>query len=180
MNTHLLALQLVAAQGCLGAFDTIYHHELTEALPGRPTARRELSIHAVRALIYSALFIGLSAWEFHGWWALALLLVFSIEIGLTLWDFVVEDRTRLLPATERVTHTVLAMNGGAFIALLAWSASMAPVIMGNADRPGVAAAWRAKCVSRLVRCRGGPLGLARCAGCAGDRRRHRCRRRGPL
>lgn len=119
MNTHTLALQLMAAQGCLGAFDTLYHHELTEALPGRPTARRELSIHALRALIYSALFIGLSSWAFHGWWALALLLVFSVEIVLTLWDFVVEDRTRLLPPTERVTHTVLAMNGGAFIALLA-------------------------------------------------------------
>jgi len=119
MNTHLLALQLMAAQGCLGAFDTLYHHELTEALPGRPTAGRELAIHAVRALIYSALFIGLSSWAFHGWWALVLLVVFSAEIVLTLWDFVVEDRTRLLPATERVTHTVLAMNGGAFIALLA-------------------------------------------------------------
>jgi uncharacterized protein (TIGR01777 family) len=119
MNTHLLALQLMAAQGCLGAFDTLYHHELTEALPGRATAARELSIHALRALIYSALFIGLSSWAFHGWWALVLLLVFTVEIVLTLWDFVVEDRTRLLPATERVTHTVLAMNGGAFIALLA-------------------------------------------------------------
>jgi uncharacterized protein (TIGR01777 family) len=119
MNTHTLALQLMAAQGCLGAFDTLYHHELTEALPGRATARRELSIHAARALIYSALFIGLSSWAFHGWWAVVLLLVFSVEIVLTLWDFVVEDRTRLLPATERVTHTVLAMNGGAFIALLA-------------------------------------------------------------
>lgn len=119
MNTHLLALQLMACQGCLGAFDTLYHHELTEALPGRASAARELSIHAARAMIYSALFIGLSAWAFHGLWALALLLVFVVEIVLTLWDFVVEDRTRLLPATERVTHTVLAMNGGAFIALLA-------------------------------------------------------------
>lgn len=119
MNTHLLALQLMAFQGCLGAFDTLYHHELTEALPGRATARRELAIHAVRATIYSALFIGLAGWAFHGVWALALLAVFTIEIVLTLWDFVVEDRTRLLPATERVTHTVLAMNGGAFIALLA-------------------------------------------------------------
>lgn len=119
MNTHLLALQLMAFQGCLGAFDTLYHHELTEALPGRPSARRELSIHAARALIYSAMFIGLSAWSFQGAWAAVLLLVFAVEIGLTLWDFVVEDRTRLLPATERVTHTVLAMNGGAFIALLA-------------------------------------------------------------
>ena len=86
---------------------------------GRATARRELSIHALRALIYSALFIGLSSWAFHGAWALLVLLVFVVEIVLTLWDFVVEDRTRLLPATERVTHTVLAMNGGAFIALLA-------------------------------------------------------------
>jgi 4-hydroxybenzoate polyprenyltransferase len=95
MNTHLLALQLMAVQGCLGAFDTLYHHELTEALPGRPSARRELSIHALRALIYSALFIGLAGWAFHGIWALVLLLVFVVEIVLTLWDFVVEDRTRL-------------------------------------------------------------------------------------
>lgn len=119
MTTHTLALQLMAAQGALGAFDTLYHHELTEALPQRASARRELGIHAVRALIYSVLFVGLSAWAWHGMWALALLAVFGVEIVLTLWDFVVEDRTRLLPATERVTHTVLAMNGGAFIALLA-------------------------------------------------------------
>ncbi len=122
MNTHHLALQLMAAQGCLGAFDTVYHHELTEALPRRDTARTELAIHALRAALYSALFIGLSSWQFHGWWAVAVIVVFAVEIGLTLWDFVVEDRTRLLPATERVTHTVLAINGGAFLALLALDA----------------------------------------------------------
>lgn len=119
MNTHLLALQLMAAQGCLGAFDTIYHHEITEALPQKKSARLELTIHSIRALIYSVLFAGLSSWEWHGAWAWVLVLVFSVEIVLTLWDFVVEDRTRLLPATERVTHTVLAINAGAFIALLA-------------------------------------------------------------
>lgn len=63
MNTHLLALQLMAAQGILGAFDTLYHHELTQALPTRSTAQKELSIHAVRALFYSALFVGLSCWK---------------------------------------------------------------------------------------------------------------------
>jgi uncharacterized protein (TIGR01777 family) len=118
VNTHLLALQLMAAQGCLGAFDTLYHHELTEALPQRATARRELAIHAVRATIYGVLFVGLSAWVWQGAWAWGLLALFGIEIVLTLWDFVVEDQTRLLPATERVTHTVLAINGGAFICLL--------------------------------------------------------------
>jgi len=118
MNTHLIALQLMAAQGLLGAFDTLYHHELTEALPQRASARTELGIHATRALIYSLLFVGLSAWAWHGAWAIVLLLVFGVEIVLTLWDFVIEDQTRLLPATERVTHTVLAINGGAFITLL--------------------------------------------------------------
>jgi uncharacterized protein (TIGR01777 family) len=119
MNTHLIALQLMAAQGLLGAFDTLYHHELTETLPQRTTARLELAIHATRATIYSLLFIGLSSWQWHGMWALVLMAVFVVEIVLTLWDFVVEDRTRLLPASERITHTILAINGGAFITLLA-------------------------------------------------------------
>jgi uncharacterized protein (TIGR01777 family) len=118
MNTHLIALQLMAMQGLLGAFDTIYHHELTETLPQRFSARKELGIHSLRALIYCGLFIGLSAWEWHGFWSVLLLLVFGVEIFLTLWDFVIEDKTRLLPPTERVIHTILAMNGGAFIALL--------------------------------------------------------------
>ncbi len=118
MDSHRIALILMAIQGCLGAFDTVYHHELTEALPRRGTARLELRIHAIRAAIYSLLFIGLSSWDWDGAWSVVLVAAFTIEIGLTLWDFVIEDRTRLLPATERVTHTVLAINGGAFIALL--------------------------------------------------------------
>jgi uncharacterized protein (TIGR01777 family) len=123
IDTHLLALQLMAAQGALGAFDTLYHHEGTEALPRRGTAGRELAIHATRSSIYCALFIGLSSWAWHGAWAWVLLVVFGVEIVLTLWDFVVEDGSRLLPPTERVTHTVLAINAGAFIALLAMSAT---------------------------------------------------------
>lgn len=118
MNTHVLALQLMAAQGVMGAFDTLYHHELTETLAQRTSARKELSIHAVRAIIYAALFVGLSSWLWHGWFALILFVVFAIEIVLTLWDFVIEDQTRMLPATERVVHTLLAINGGAFIVLL--------------------------------------------------------------
>ncbi len=119
MNTELIALQLMAMQGILGAMDTVYHHELTEALPQRVSARKELSIHSIRSIIYAALFIGLSSWTWSGIWAIVLLSVFMVELVLTLWDFVVEDKTRLLPSTERVMHTILAINGGAFIALLA-------------------------------------------------------------
>ncbi|MES3024261.1 MAG: TIGR01777 family oxidoreductase [Pseudomonadota bacterium] len=122
MNTYLLALQLMAVQGCLGAYDTLYHHELTEALPGRASARLELAIHSLRSIIYFFMFVGMAFWAWHGAWALVLLLVFAVEIGLTLWDFVVEDKTRLLPWTERVTHTLLTLNGGALMALLAVNA----------------------------------------------------------
>jgi uncharacterized protein (TIGR01777 family) len=52
-----------------------------------------------------------------------------LEIGLTLWDFVIEDRTRDLPASERITHTLLALNYGAILAMLL------PVIAAWATRP---------------------------------------------
>lgn len=100
MNTHLLALQLMAFQGCLGAFDTLYHHELTEALPGRPSARLELSIHSVRSLIYSALFIGLAVWAFHGVWAKRFLLALIIPLRKQKS----QTRKRLFNIFNRLTH----------------------------------------------------------------------------
>src|SRR5206468_11429290 len=45
--------------------------------------------------------------------------VLAFEVVLTLWDFVLEDRTRALPASERVTHALLAINYGAILVLLA-------------------------------------------------------------
>jgi len=114
-----LFLNLLLVQGLLGAFDTVYHHELTVALPRSVTARRELSIHALRALLYGAMFFGLAWFTWHGLWVVALVGLVLVEVGLTLWDFVVEDTTRVLPASERIAHTMLAINAGAAFALLA-------------------------------------------------------------
>lgn len=111
------ALNLLIAQGLMGAFDTLYHHELTVDLPHRPSARLELTIHAVRAVLYGLLFAGIAHLGFHGVWAWLLAGVVLVEVALTLWDFVVEDQSRKLPATERVLHTVLAINGGALFGL---------------------------------------------------------------
>ncbi|PJK08508.1 TIGR01777 family protein [Lysobacteraceae bacterium NML08-0793] len=146
-DTHTLALVLMAIQGALGAFDTLFHHEGTEALARRETAARELGIHALRSSIYCGLFIGISSWAWHGLWAWVLLAVFVVEIILTLWDFIEEDRTRLLPATERVTHTVLAINAGAFIMLLAltahgWAAQPTALVW---QPQGWLGAWLALC-----------------------------------
>ncbi|HEY1288336.1 MAG TPA: TIGR01777 family oxidoreductase [Burkholderiales bacterium] len=116
-------LDLLLVQFALGAFDTLYHHEIREQLPYRRGASTELRIHGVRALVYAAIAVGLGWLEWRGWLAVVPVALFAVEIGLTLADFVVEDRTRKLPASERVTHTLLAVNGGAF--LLALGATLA-------------------------------------------------------
>ena len=52
---------LIALQIAMGAFDTLYHHELTERLAWRPTQRHELKLHAVRNGLYSLLFLVLAS-----------------------------------------------------------------------------------------------------------------------
>ena len=114
----LLAVLLVT-QILLGGFDNLWHHELKEHLPGRREARVEVALHSCRELCYALLFAGLAWWEWRGAWAAAVVGVLVVEVCVTLADFVVEDRTRRLPQTERVLHTVLAINFGAMLAVLA-------------------------------------------------------------
>lgn len=109
---------LLVAQILMGAFDTIYHHEITERLAWRPAQALELRLHGVRNLIYAAVFLMLGLSEPAGAWALLLIVLLPIEAAITLWDFVEEDRTRELPASERVTHTLLTLNYGVVLALL--------------------------------------------------------------
>ena len=120
------ALSLLLVQCLLGACDTVWHHEITERLPQKRSARRELLLHAARHFLYGLTFLGLAWREWRGLWAWALAAVLLIEILLTLADFLEEDRTRRLPATERVLHTVLAVNYGIWLGVFlprlgAWS-----------------------------------------------------------
>ncbi|MBC9032713.1 TIGR01777 family protein [Sphingomonas sp. JC676] len=109
---------LLLAQIAMGGFDTLYHHELTQRLAWKPRAALELKLHGVRNLIYAVVFLALGWSAPTGGWATALLALLLTEAGITLWDFVEEDRTRLLPASERVTHTLLTLNYGVVLALL--------------------------------------------------------------
>lgn len=124
---------LLTLQIAMGAFDTLFHHELTERLAWRPSQKAELRLHGVRNLIYGALFL-LIAWaEPRGWPAVVLMVLLGVELVITLIDFVEEDRTRRLPASERVTHTLLALNYGAILTLLAptligWSGGAAGLV----------------------------------------------------
>ncbi len=123
----------VALQIALGAFDTLFHHELTERLAWKPSQKAELRLHGVRNLIYAALFLVIGWAEPGGALAVAVLILLAVEVVITLTDFVEEDRTRRLPASERVTHTLLALNYGAILTLLV------PLLVGWTGTPtGVA------------------------------------------
>lgn len=69
--------------------------------------------------MYGLAFASIAHLAFLGAWALAIAALVLVEVLLTLWDFVVEDGSRKLPATERVLHTLLAINGGAVFGLYA-------------------------------------------------------------
>src|SRR5213075_2725421 len=89
---------LIAVQILMGVFDTFYHHELTERLAWRPSQRYELKLHGVRNLMYAFLFLVLGWLEIYGVLAIAII----AEIVITLMDFVEEDISRKLPASERI------------------------------------------------------------------------------
>ena len=101
---------LVAIQIAMGAFDTFYHHEFTERLAWRPSQRHELQLHSVRNMLYALLFLVLGWLEVHGILAIAILAVLAVEVVITLMDFVEEDLSRKLPPSERINHTLLAIN----------------------------------------------------------------------
>lgn len=116
-------LTMLTIQSLLGAFDNLWHHEITEALPGKPGARQELALHAAREFLYGVIFTGIAWFRWQGGWGVVLLAILATEIVITLWDFVVEDRTRKLPRFERILHTVLAINFGAILAV--WAPELA-------------------------------------------------------
>src|SRR5215813_387381 len=117
------ALWLLAIQGIIGAFDTLYYHEWRARLAawGAGTAP-ELKLHAARDFLYAALFGALPWLEWRGLWAVFLAVVLLMEIVLTLADFVVERRVRKpmgdVYGGERVTHAVMGIVYGAMLANL--------------------------------------------------------------
>lgn len=115
--THFL-WGAVFVQMMMGAFDTFYHHEGTERLAWRPAQAVELRLHGVRNLAYAVMFAMLGWSRPGGAWAAGLIALLAGELMITLWDFVEEDRTRKLPGTERVTHTLLTLNYGIILAQL--------------------------------------------------------------
>jgi hypothetical protein len=143
----IVALWLLAIQGVIGAFDTLYYHEWRARLPawGAQSAS-ELKLHAARDFFYAVLFGTLPWLAWHGAWVLVLVSVLVAEIILTLTDFVVEITVRKpmgdVYAGERVTHAVMGILYGAMIAclipvLMHWWSLPSALVIRSADTPDV-------------------------------------------
>ncbi len=141
----IVALWLLAIQGVIGAFDTLYYHEWRARLPARGAqCASELKLHAARDVFYAILF-GMLPWlAWHGRWVWVLVGVLIAEIVLTLTDFVVETFVRKplgdVYAGERVTHAVMGILYGAMIAslvpvLIAWSRLPDGLVTASHDVP---------------------------------------------
>jgi hypothetical protein len=116
-------LWLLAVQGAIGAFDTLYFHEWRARLVARgPSVHMELRLHAARSLIYAVIFAGLALFAWKGAVTGVLIAFLLAEIVITMADFVIEDRARkalggLYPG-ERITHAVMGIVYGAMLAFL--------------------------------------------------------------
>ena len=113
----ITALCVLLLLGMLGAFDTLYYHEWQLRLSSTPSAWRELRLHAARDFAYAILFGSLAWVTWKGAWMIPLTAILLFEIWVTLTDFVEEDKTRRLPAGERVMHAVMGIVYGAFLTL---------------------------------------------------------------
>lgn len=133
---------LLAIQGVIGAFDTIYYHEWRARLPARGTlAASELKLHAARDFLYAVLFGSLPWVAWQGGWVIVLAVVIAAEIVITLWDFIAEIAVRKalgdVYAGERVTHAIMGILYGAMLA------NLIPTLIIWWGQPAGLAGWAA-------------------------------------
>jgi len=131
-----VAIWLLFVQALLGAFDTLYYHEYRLRLAHGHGTRLELRLHAARDFAYAVIIGSLGFLTWNGQLAWILLALLVLEIVITLWDFIEEDRIRRLPAGERAMHAVMGIVYGAFLANLLpelWRWSAAGTGFGTSD-----------------------------------------------
>lgn len=145
MSIPSVATYLLLGIGLLGALDILVYHTRAHGLRRRPAARVELVTHSLRGPTYALLFVVVPSFAAHGAWFVFMLAVLAFDVGISLWDFSVEKRSRAamggLPTGEYVLHSIIAMLFGAFVACYciagaAWpSLETAWVYQPNVPRP---------------------------------------------
>lgn len=114
-----VVLLFLIIHGMLGGIDVLINHELKERLPVRASAKKEELLHSIREGLFAIAFLGLGWVQWKGNWAVVITGIILAEIVVTLLDALTEDRTRQLSRFERVIHTLLFINTGLYLSLLA-------------------------------------------------------------
>src|SRR5215472_1227318 len=110
---------LLFALGCLGAADILLFHSVAHGIRSHVDSVGELVTHSLRGPTYAALFLLIPNFELDGLFAWALVTLFVFDVGISIWDFSLEQGSRRflggLPSGEYVLHMLMAMVFGALV-----------------------------------------------------------------
>jgi hypothetical protein len=113
------AVYLLFILGCLGALDIAAFHSFAHGIRSHPDSRMELLVHSLRGPTYATLFVVIPNFALHGLYFWGLMGLFMIDLGISIWDFALERRSRQffggLPSGEYVLHILIAMLFGALV-----------------------------------------------------------------
>ena len=114
-----IATYLLLALGLLGATDVFLFHTIAHGLRRHPDSRWELVTHSLRGPTYCALFLVVPNFQMQGTWCWMLVGLLVVDVGISVWDFWLERRSRDqlggLPTGEYLLHMVMAMVFGAMV-----------------------------------------------------------------
>jgi hypothetical protein len=140
------ATYLLFVIGVMGAFDIAFFHSVSHGIRSHPDSVSELITHSLRGPTYAALFILIPNFQLHGIFAWGLVALFVFDVGISVWDFWVEQASRRffggLPSGEYVLHILLAMVFGAFVTssvhpIAGWMKEPAGFVYAPANVPWV-------------------------------------------
>jgi len=122
--TYLLLLL-----GCLGAADILIYHSVAHGIRSHPDSALELVTHSLRGPTYAALFVLIPNFRLQGLMLWALLVLFVVDVGISIWDFSLERHSRRflggLPSGEYVLHMLIAMIFGGVVTSVLFKAGPA-------------------------------------------------------
>lgn len=105
--------------GCLGAMDIALFHSVAHGIRSHADSVGELVTHSLRGPTYVALFLLVPNFELHGLFAWGLMALFAFDVGISIWDFSLEQASRRflggLPSGEYVLHMLMAIVFGALV-----------------------------------------------------------------
>ena len=113
--------------GCLGATDIALFHSVAHGIRSHADSVGELVTHSLRGPTYAALFLFIPNFLMHGLFAWGLMALFVFDVGISIWDFSVEQGSRRflggLPSGEYVLHMLMAIIFGALVATFIYGAN---------------------------------------------------------